>query len=76
MSGSLGWYNSMKVGDVVRHVPEKSDHALLYEIEGIGPDFKAGLIIEIQNAACKVIAIGSRAMWYQHDELELIQRAE
>ena len=76
MSGYPGWYNSMKVGDVVRHVPEKSDNALLYEIEGIGPDFKAGLVIYVERVSCKVIANGSRAMWYQHDELELIQRIE
>ena len=76
MSGYPGWYNSMKVGDVVRHVPEKSDSALLYEIEGIGPDFKAGLVIEVERVSCKVIATGSRPMWYQHDELELIQRIE
>ena len=76
MSGYPDWYNSVKVGDVVRHVPEKSDNALLYEIEGIGPDFKAGLVIEVLSASCKVFANGSRAMWYQHDELELIQRIE
>ena len=72
------WVGNMKVGDLVKHNPARSNHPTvkaLYEDWGYASDFKSGIIVVIQGEFAMVVPSKNalnKPAWYQHEELEVI----
>ena len=80
----------MKTGDMVKHSPENSFTARLYEDWGHQRDFDIGLIVDEKPAtsmmpntirtsshsAYRVVSSGRKPAWYHEQELEIINEFE
>ncbi len=71
------WVGNMKVGDLVKHNPARSNNPtvkVLYEDWGYNSDFQAGIVVVVKEVFALVVPASdhSRPAWYQHEELEVI----
>tara|TARA_B100000700_G_scaffold301174_1_gene370125 strand:+ start:845 stop:1051 length:207 start_codon:yes stop_codon:yes gene_type:complete len=67
----------MKVGDLVRHLPERHTVAYkLYQDWGHESDFKSGIVLEVENGFARVMPSQTKKpSWYKFEELEVLSEA-